>query len=363
MTQWSGLATPQATAERCARLLPEHARSRAGGLSVSRLGWGTLPGELKNIVDAKIESALARVLEGGVNVIDSSPAYRRRRSQAALGQALDRELKRGTVRRQELLVATHAGWLAFDRQEEEPAALLEREILPATGLGAADFVGQVWSLEPAWLRHQLELASRLCRLEAFDLLLLDAPETGLKVWTRETWRARLRRAFACCEELAAEGLIGGYGVASLEGFRADAQGRSPLDLDELLELAREAAGGDSAFRAVQMPCSLAALDLLNLRTASGADFRARAAEAGLWVAGLLSLGQGQLTLGLPASLRELLPGLRPAQLALQVLFSMPGLDTALVGMKTREHIAENLALLRKPRLDEAAWRRLFAEES
>ena len=367
MTQWSGQATPEATLAWCATHLPEGARGRAGDLAVSRLGWGTLPGELKNIVDSKIESALVRVLEGGLNVIDSSPAYRHRRSQAALGHALDRQLARGWLRRQELLVTTHAGWLAFDRQEEAPELLLEREVLPATGLTREDFVGGVWSLRPAWLRHQLELSRGLCRLQTLDLLLLDAPETGLKVWTRERWRGELREAFHCCEQLAAEGLIGGYGVASLEGFRADAQGRSPLDLDELLALARQAAGarddGGTRFRALQLPCSLAALDLLNLRTGSGAEFRARAAEAGLWVAGLLSLGQGQLTSALPGYFREIMPTLRPAQQALHVLLSMPGLDTALVGMKTREHIEENLALLRAPRLSGTDWRRVFSDEA
>ncbi|MFA7332289.1 MAG: aldo/keto reductase [Candidatus Delongbacteria bacterium] len=358
MKQWNGLATPAGTRRWCGTRLPAQAWSTQAGLSVAGLGWGTLPGELKNIVDSKIERALVQVLAGGLNVLDTSPAYRHRRSQAAVGQALGRELARGALAREELVVSTHAGWLSFNRQEEDPATVLARDVTAATGLGAADFVGGVWSLRPAWLRHQLELSTRLCGLESFDLLFLDAPETGLKVWPRERWRTELREAFVACEELVAEGRLGGYGVASLEGFRCDAQGRARLEADELLQLAREAAGGEPALRALQLPYSLAALDVLNL-TVAGQPWLEYAAAQGLWVQTVLGLGQGQLAQGLPGYLRELMPGLSSAQAALQVVRSTPGVGTVLVGMKTREHVAENLALLGDPPLSQADWQRLF----
>jgi aryl-alcohol dehydrogenase-like predicted oxidoreductase len=315
------------------------------------LGWGTLPGELKNIVDSKIERALAIVLAGGINVLDTSPAYRHRRSQAAVGLALGRELARGTVAREELVVASHAGWLSFNRQEEDPADVLTREVLPETGLGKSDFAGGVWSLKPAWIRHQVGLGSRLCGLESFDLLFLDSPETGLKVWPRERWRTELREAFLACEELVAEGRLGGYGVASLEGFRCDTQGRSVLAVDDLLQLAREAAGGKPALRALQAPYSLAALDLLNLE------------EQGLWLQSVLSLGQGQLSQSLPGYLRQAMPELGIAQAALQPLRSTQGVGTVLVGMKTREHIEANLALLAHPALSQQDWQQLFSPEA
>lgn len=361
MKMWKGLATAQATRRWCERRLPGEGWSQQAGRSVSRLGWGSLPGELKNIVDSKIERALSQVLAGGINVLDTSPAYRHRRSQAAVGAGLGRELARGTLAREELLVSTHAGWLSFDRQEEEPAALLAREILPQTGLDAADFVGGVWSLKPAWLEQQLRLASSLCGLESFDLLLLDSPETGLKVWPRERWRHELREAFRACEEWVAEGRLGGYGVASLEGFRCDEQGRSRLELAELLQLAREAAGGEPHLQALQAPFSLAALDLLNLRS-GGLAWLEHAQNLGLWVQTVLGLGQGQLAQGLPGYVRELMPGLGIAQAALQVVRSTPGVGSVVVGMKSREHIEENLALLAHPPLTQGLWRQLFAAE-
>jgi aryl-alcohol dehydrogenase-like predicted oxidoreductase len=359
MSHWQGLAHPDATRDRCQRLLPPQSHSATAAWSASRLGWGTLPGELKNIVDSKIERALGQVLAGGVNVLDTSPAYRHRRSQAAVGRALRQELEAGRVRRQELVLCTHAGWIAFDRQEEDAKGLLEREVFPPTGLEMGDLVGQVWSLHPAWIRHQLELARNLVGVEAFDLLVLDAPETGLRAWTKERWRNELLRAFCCLEELKSEGLIGAYGLCSLDGFRADEEGRALLDVEELLRLARQAGGEGHSLKALQLPYSLGALDLLNLRMGAG-ELRTLASQAGLWLGALLPLGQGQLVHGLPPELRKLMPELSPPQQALEVLLSTEGLDCVVTGMKTREHISENLALLQKPRLTPAAWASLFS---
>jgi len=361
MKQWKGLATAGATRRRCEALLPAGAWSSQGPWSVSQLGWGTLPGEIKNIVDSKIESALPRVLAGGLNVLDTSPAYRCRRSQAAVGAALGRELARGTVAREEVVVATHAGWIHTPRPEDEPAAVLRDEVLPATGLAATEFAGGVWSLHPAWLAHQLDQAAALTGLASFDLLWLDAPETGLQAWPRDRWRSHLLEAFRACEAWVAEGRLGGYGLCSLNGLAVDGQGRTGLDLPELWRLAHQAAGGLPSLRALMLPYSLAALDLLNLQV-EGGPLTAWARDHGLWVQAILPLGQGQLAQGLPAFLRQAMPGLSAAQCALQVVRSTDGVGTVVVGMKTREHIAENLALLTHPSLNQGDWSRLFDSE-
>jgi aryl-alcohol dehydrogenase-like predicted oxidoreductase len=358
MKQWKGLATAGATRRRCEALLPAEAWSLQGPWTVSRLGWGTLPGELKNIVDSKIERALSQVLAGGVNVLDTSPAYRCRRSQAAVGVALGRELARGTLAREEIVVGTHAGWIHTARMEDDPADVLKDEVLPATGLTATEFAGGVWSLHPAWLRHQLDLASSLAGLESFDLLWLDAPETALRAWPRERWRSHLLEAFRTCEEWVAQGRLGGYGLTSLEGFPADGQGRPTLNLEELWQLARQAAGGDPAWRGLMLPYSLASLDLLNLNVGER-PLATWAKEHNLWLQTILPLGQGQLAQGLPGFLRQAMPELSAAQCALQVVRSTAGVGTVVVGMKSREHITENLALLAHPALSQGDWLRLF----
>jgi aryl-alcohol dehydrogenase-like predicted oxidoreductase len=329
-----------------------------GELALCRLGWGTQSGDWKNIVDLKIESALPTILAAGLNLVDTSPAYRARRSQAALGRALAKALRQGLVARDELVLTTQVGWLALDRKEEDPREFLLRAELPGSGLAESDFVGAAWSLHPDWITRQLELSCRLLGVEAFDLLLLSAPEMALRSG-RSRGHDRLRAAFERCEELRAAGRIGAWGLSSLDGFRAGAEGRTLLDPAELAALAREAAGPEHGLRAAMLPYSLGMLDLLNGHTPSGVPLQQAFAEAGCLVIGALSLGQGQLAHGLPPSIAQSMPGLDDAQRALQFARSTPGLGCALVGMKTREHIEANLALLQHPPLGETQWRALF----
>jgi predicted aldo/keto reductase-like oxidoreductase len=70
-----------------------------------------------------------------------------------------------------------------------------------------------------------------------------------------------------------------------------------------------------------------------------------AGELGLAVISSATIGHGQLTRGLPDWLGVLLKGMTTdGQRSIQFARSTPGLTTALVGMKTRDHVAENLAV-------------------
>jgi aryl-alcohol dehydrogenase-like predicted oxidoreductase len=336
--------------------------TRLGGLPVGTLGWGTQSGEVKNIVDSKFERALPAVLDAGIRIVDSSPSYRCRRSMKAIGNALKSQVAQGHVSREELLLISHVGWLAFDRKEENPALFLDREI-KRLGLQLADFVGGVWSLHPAWIRDQVELARTLAGIEHIELLMLDAPELGRRVWSVEEWRVRLTEAFATCEELAAEGLIGHYGLCSMDGFRPPEKQVLALDPLELASLAKQAAGGESRLAAVQMPFNLAMLESLNAKNRGGAGLFDLLEELGWWRIGCLPLGQGQLCHSIPSALKPLMAGLSPAQASLEFARSAPMLDTVLVGMKTREHLEENLELAKRKALKKDDWLSLFVEES
>jgi aryl-alcohol dehydrogenase-like predicted oxidoreductase len=67
-----------------------------------------------------------------------------------------------------------------------------------------------------------------------------------------------------------------------------------------------------------------------------------ARRLGVYIMASASVYQGQLTRNLPAVLAEHLPGLATdAQRALQFVRSTPGIGTALVGMKSVQHVEEN----------------------
>ena len=72
-----------------------------------------------------------------------------------------------------------------------------------------------------------------------------------------------------------------------------------------------------------------------------------AAELGLIVIASATLMQARLTRGLPEALHEPFPQCSSdAQRAIEFVRSMPGVSTALIGMKRVEHVDENLGGVR-----------------
>jgi aryl-alcohol dehydrogenase-like predicted oxidoreductase len=363
MTVISGRADAGATREFLARQagpvgLPERT---LGPWAVSSLGWGTNSGELRNIVDLKVESAVADVLAGGINLLDTSPAYRHRRSQAALGRALPRLLGPGRFRREELVITSHCGFVALNRKEEDLGEYFRRHVLPDSGLEEADFVAEAWSMHPRWIRAQLALSCTLLGVGHIDVLYLDAPELALSTEGMQRWQALLLTAFGELEQLVDEGAIGAWGLASLQGWFPEGSRRAPLELAPLLDLARRAGRGRTRLAVVQAPFNLGNLAFLNTGEDGADSLQKQVLTSGLAFTGMLSLGQGQLCQGLPDYLRPLMPGCTTdAQRALQFARSTPGVTAALVGMKTREHILENVALAGLPAMSDTDWHSLFS---
>jgi predicted aldo/keto reductase-like oxidoreductase len=88
-----------------------------------------------------------------------------------------------------------------------------------------------------------------------------------------------------------------------------------------------------------------------------------ASALGVTVVASASLLQGKVARGLPEHIREPLGSLATdAQTAIQFVRSTPGVTTALVGMSHREHVEENLQLVRVPRSSQEDFQRLFGTE-
>ncbi len=88
-----------------------------------------------------------------------------------------------------------------------------------------------------------------------------------------------------------------------------------------------------------------------------------AAALGVTVISSASILQGRVAQGLPESIREPLGSLATDALtAIQFVRSTPGITTALVGMSSREHVEENLQLVRVEPAHPDDYRRVFREE-
>jgi len=368
-----GFATPDGTRryrDRFAgRAADGHFRER-NGLWLSSLGAGTYLGEHDDATDERYARAVSRALELGVNVIDTAINYRFQRSERSVGAALHALIQQGKIARDEVIVATKAGFLTFDGDPPpDPAGYFQREYVQTGVVRPEDVVAGMHCMTPAYLENQLERSRRNLGLSTIDVYFLHNPETQLQVLPRAEFLNRLRTAFQKLEECVASGRIRCYGTATWDGYRQAPQARDFLSLSELVAMAAEVGGSGHHFRCVQLPFNLAMPEAL-LHPNQPVGDRAvslldAAAQLGVTVFASASLLQGQVARNLPDDLRAALNGHleTDAQRALQFVRSTPGVGTALVGMSRLEHVEENLRLVEKALVPAETFRRVFLRAS
>jgi len=260
----------------------------------------------------------------------------------------------GTVRREDVIVATKGGFIPFDGGvPPDPHRYLTETYVRRGILEPQDVVGGLPLHDAALPAGPDRPESREPRSRDDRRHYIHNPETQLGEVDRAEFDARMRAAFATLEEAVAEGKLRQYGTATWNGYRQPAAAPDQLELGELVQAAREVAGADHHFKVIQLPYNLAmpeAFTRANQRV--GADtlpcFQAAERPRSLRD-GVGSIYQGQLAPEPAAPHRDFLPGLRTdAQRALQFVRSTPGIGTALVGMKSVAHVRENLELIATP---------------
>ncbi|MBI4465935.1 MAG: aldo/keto reductase [Acidobacteria bacterium] len=368
----AGFATPEGTAryrERFAGHAAEGHFRQQNGLWLSSVGIGTYLGAHDDETDERYARAVARALELGVNVVDTAINYRFQRSERSVGAALGALIEQGKLARDEVIVASKAGFLTFDGDyPPDPAAYFQEHYFRPGVLRTEDVVAGMHCMTPRYLEDQLERSRRNLGLDTLDVYFLHNPETQLQAVPRAEFLSRIRAAYEKLEECMAAGKIRCYGTATWDGYRQSPRARDFLSLEELLRVATEVAGANHHFRCVQLPYNLAMPEAL-LQANQPLDSEAvplleAARRLGITVFASASLLQGQVARNLPDDLRAALgPDLETdAQRALQFVRSTPGVGTALVGMSRVAHVEENLRLVAQPLVSAETFRRVFFRE-
>lgn len=334
-----GFATAEATARFAARFAAarDHGFYRTiHNLQISTLGLGTYIGNADAATDRAYQQAIAAAVRGGINFFDTAINYRHQHSERSIGSALAELFGAGVARREELVVATKAGFLT-------PGAV-------PSFLKPDDVVGNIHSMQPEFLADQIDRSRANLGLDTLDIFYLHNPETQLGFVNCEEFERRIRLAFATLEHLVAAGKIRCYGMATWGGYRQPPGARDALDLARLVELAVAEGGNQHHFRFIQLPFNLA------MPEAFTNGVLERAAQLGITVVASASLLQARLARDLPDSLAEKFPGLTTdAQRAIQFTRSTPGVAVALVGMSQAAHVAENLEIAAGPPLAQEVY--------
>ena len=348
---------------------PEHFREMVGVARASTLGLGPYLGREDEVTDSLYKKAVTQALERGVNVLDTAVNYRHQRSERAVGAALAAAVDKGAVKRDEVIVASKGGYLAFDNAvPSDPRAYFVATYVKTGIIQPGEVVGS-HCITPRFLLDQIDRSRANLGLETLDVFYVHNPEQQLDELDRAAFLGRLRHAFAALEGAVADGKIQFYGAATWNGLRADPGERGYLSLAELVGVAREVGGSyHHHFRVIQLPYNLAmpeAFTRANQKLDGGFFSTLEAArQLGLYVMASASVLQGKLTSSLPAEFADLVPGLATdAQRAIQFVRSTPGIGTALVGMKSAAHVSDNTAVAAVPPLGGEQVKRLFSSEA
>jgi aryl-alcohol dehydrogenase-like predicted oxidoreductase len=325
-------------------------RPFAGGVHVSSLGMGTYLGDCDDAEDARYTATAVDALNHGVNLLDTAINYRCQRSERAIGEALRNVIARGTVSRDEVVVCTKGGYIPLDRTppgtKEGYRGFLQSEYYGPGVMAPTDVVSGGHCLTPRYLDDQIERSRKNLGLSSIDVYYLHNPEQQLDSIDRTRFHDVMRAAFTSLEKQVSQGHIGTYGCATWQGFRAAPGSRSHLNLEELVSLAREVGGADHHFGVVQVPVNLAMTEAVRSATQRYGSELVPLLEAAnrlnIAVVGSATLMQSQLTRSLPAELHQAFPGFTTdARRAIAFSQSLP-LASALVGMKSKSHLEENL---------------------
>jgi aryl-alcohol dehydrogenase-like predicted oxidoreductase len=350
-----GRATLEGTKRVRKRFAKTYADSFYRGLPhgplVSSLGLGTYLGECDDTEDARYTAAAGAAFERGVNLVDTAINYRCQRSERAVGEALRNAITSGATKREELVVCTKGGYIPLDGTppgtKEEYRGFLDTEYFERGVMQPADVVRGGHCLTPRYIEDQIERSRNNLGLEVIDVYYLHNPEQQLEVLDRSAFLDVMRAAFAELERQVRRGVIGVYGCATWNGFRVSADARNHLSLEELVGIAREAGGEKHHFKVVQLPINLAMTEAVRLATQvvgnSPLCLLDAAGRLGISVIGSATLMQSQLTRSLPKPVHKAFPGFKTdARRAIAFTQSLP-VAAALVGMKSRAHLEENLA--------------------
>jgi aryl-alcohol dehydrogenase-like predicted oxidoreductase len=251
------------------------------GFLVSRIGFG---GYRVHEHDPDHRESLRSAILSGVNLIDTSFNYTDGSSERMIGQTLLDMINEGSVKRDELVIVTKAGFIQGAIHTEAKKMKERGELWN----DVIELPNDIWhSLSPDFLTYSITQSLERLKVDTIDVLLIHNPEVFFKasrrnIEERKLFLSRMQAAFKHLESEVARGRIKYYGVSS-NGFPEPENQSTHVPLKKLYETAKLAAGSDDHhFAVVQFP--------FNLFEANPALFPQQEGEILLDVAKKLELG-------------------------------------------------------------------------
>jgi aryl-alcohol dehydrogenase-like predicted oxidoreductase len=288
--------------------------------------------------DIACSEVVAEMLALGCNVIDVAGNHGGGEACAVLGRALMRAFVCGETTRDQLFVCGKAG---FTEHLKSSAA---------AGVHGWSASGHCMRVD--YLAWEFERQCRWMGLDRLDAFLLQNPEEAIGTANDAEFWGMMEAAFTTLEGFIAQGRLTFYGVSTAEAFRVSRGHPRHIDLAELRAVATSVGGVTHGFRVLEMPISINRLEAAEVAahriTAHGCDrdlpALAWANREGMIVLASTPLSGGWQLNALAAAAEDVVGIDDPVANLLQVVRSLPGVTSALVGISTPEHTASVAAL-------------------
>ncbi|DAB30727.1 MAG TPA: aldo/keto reductase [Sulfurimonas sp. UBA12504] len=247
-----------------------------GEFFISSLGLGTFrkePYREENYI-LNYKNSVKMAILNGINHIDTAINYRYQISEQEIGEALEELFSEGRASREQIVVASKAGFLPLEFPfPENPYAWIEKNVIKKGLAKKEEIVIDQHCLAPKYLRWSVERSLENLKLETLDILYLHNPETQLGYIDYATLLKRIKEAFILFETLVAEGKIRAYGIAAWNGFLYEEGHTEYISLKDIMRIAFKVAGEKHHFKYIQSPFNLGKPEAYNFTNQQGPDGR------------------------------------------------------------------------------------------
>lgn len=341
------------------------------GLLFSKLGMGTFikePYKEENYLFS-YKHALKEGIKKGINFLDTANNYRYTVSEEEVGEAINELINEKTIKRDEVIVATKGGFIPLNFPfPKNPYKWIEQNILEKGLAKKSDIELDQHCLSADYLEHSCKQSLKNLNLDCIDIYFLHNPEMQASTLGYDKLLLKIEDIFERFEKLADEGIIKSYGVAVWNAFTNDKKDDEHINLQDLVDIAKNVGGENHRFKYIQLPINLAKVPSLTLPTqeVGGKDMTALEAanKLGLGVISSCSLLQMNLfkkpfkpELGYLLDKKMHLNS--DIQLALQFVRSMPGIITSLFSTKDPKHAIHNIELSKTKAVKKVEFDLLF----
>jgi len=342
-----------------------------GELFFPSLGIGTYKAEPYKEENYIINygEAIKTALRNGIHFIDTAINYRYQMSEREIGEALSEMFARGEIQREEVIIASKAGFIPLDFPfPQNPYGWIQETLIKGNLAIKGEIVIDQHCMTPAYLRWSCEQSLKNLGVETIDIFFLHNPETQLGYVNRDLFYSRIEAAFELFETLRSEGKIVAYGIASWNGFLYEEEHTEYISLEKVMEIARRIGGENHGFKYLQSPFNMAkphAYGYANQRCEDGMYYPLMHACARFGLSYLASsplLQKNLFKRPFSAKIGELMNTSEFTDVASALQFARSaGAITAIFGAVTPAHVIDNTILAYVPNASSESMERLMRE--